>query len=156
MYLNGAVGTKMQYYLNYTGYVGDASCTKAGEQKFAAQLKLRSNAPRGGKGLPPYITGRLGPDRPAKGDQLVRLFIFGPAAGHVDSLEANGGPQRLVLFQYNGRPVAFVNLLLHPGQEISIIARLRTAPGATGDPTFEWTPGVRASPSSATVDTACR
>ena len=155
MYLNGAVGTKMQYYLDYIGDVGAPSCSKAGTQQFAARLRLSSSAPAHGAGLTPYITGLLGHGYPAKGSMLLRLFVFGPTGGRVVAIEANGRPVPLTLFHYDGRPVAFLNLLLRPHGHIELTASLRTAPGAQGDPAFDWTPGIHAAPASASVASAC-
>lgn len=155
MYLNGAVGTKMQYYLDYTGHVGAPSCSDSGTQQFAAQLRLSSSAPLKGAGLTPYITGGQKPGDPPKGTMLVRLFVFGPTGGRVVALEANGHPVRLVRFRYDGRPVAYLNLLLRPKGHLEVTASLRTAPGTHGDPAFDWTPGIRSAVTRATVTSAC-
>ena len=153
MYLNGATSAKMEYYLDYKGAVGAVSCTDAGTQRFLTRLRLKSNAPRDVSGLPLYVTGN-GHYAP-KGTMLERLMIYGPAGGRIVNLEANGTKRAIFRFRDGDRPVAFLNLSLRPQGVITVTAEFQTARGHRGDPTFDWTPGVRTKTSSVSAPSAC-
>jgi hypothetical protein len=153
MYLNGATSAKMEYYLDYVGGVRSISCSDAGSQRFETRLRLKSNAPRDVSGLPMYVTGN-GNYAP-KGTMLDRLMIYGPVGGRIMRVEANGKKRPVFLFRDGDRPVAFLNLSLRPQGKISVTAEFQTARGHRGNPTLDWTPGIRTKASSVSASSAC-
>jgi hypothetical protein len=153
MYLNGATAGKMEYYLDYVGGVRSVSCTDQGTQQFEARLRLTSNAPRDISGLPSYVTG-LG-NHVAKGSILDRLYIYGPVGGRITGIVADGQRRTIFLQHNDGRPVAFLSLVLKAQQSIVLTARFETGPGHRGDPAFRWTPGMHLGPTSVTAPSTC-
>ena len=153
MYLNGATSGKMEYYLDYVGGIRPVSCTDAGVQQFETRLRMKSNAPLDISGLPLYIVG-LGNHVP-KGSMLERFYIYGPAGGRITSIVANGQRRPVFLFHNEGRPVAFLNLVIKAQQGITVTARFETAPGQRRAPSFDWTPGMHQGPTSVTAPSTC-
>lgn len=154
MYLNDATSGKMAYYLDYVGGVRSIGCTSSGVQRFQARLRLRSKAPADASSLNSTIVG-LG-RHVAKGSMLDRLFVYGPSGGKVVSLQANGEDRELIRFRDKDRPVVFQNLVLHPGGSIVMTATFETAPGGTGRPAFDWTPGMHRGDTSVSAASSCR
>ena len=112
--------------------LGLAAPTRA-VQQFEARLRLKSNAPRDISGLPDYVTGTG--NHVAKGSMLERLYIYGPAGGRDHRASWPTARRRPVFLLHNdGRPVAFLNLVLKPQQRIDLTARFETAPGQRGGP----------------------
>lgn len=154
MYLNDMSAGKMGYYLDYTGGIRAVGCTGSGAQTFDSRLRLRSNAPPDASLLPNYIAGDGTHVR--RGWMKLALRIYGPPGGDITAVTAGGVERRLPLFTHNGRPVAFLSLVVRPGATIEVVARMRTAAGAQGRPTVEWTPGIRRGATSISVPSACR
>jgi hypothetical protein len=153
MYLNGATNGKMEYYLDYVGGVRSVSCTDQGVQQFEARLRLRSNAPRDISGLPDYIVGNG--HHVVRGSMLDRFYIYGPAGGRITGIVANGKKRPVFLFHVDGRPVAFLSLILKAQQAIAVTARFQTGPGHRADPTLDWTPGMHLGATSVTAPSTC-
>ena len=90
-----------------------------------------------------------------RGDIRLNLRMLGPRGGRIDSLESSGRPVRFRPMSFQGRPVAFVGLLLAPGQAISLTAHMTTARGQVADPALQMTPGIERRAYDGTASSAC-
>ncbi len=152
-YLNNAANGKMEYYLDLGTAFDAGSCSTTGSQTLRARMSLTSHAPEDVSQLSRWVTGPG--TYTARGNIKVTLRVYGPRGGRITGLRANGEPLRIVGDDHEGHPVALVTLVIEPGDEITVEATLRTAPGDRADPSFAWTPGIRTTRSQATVRSAC-
>jgi hypothetical protein len=153
MYLNDSTAAKMDYYLQYRSAVSAVDCRNDGAQDLRASVVLTSTAPKDVSGLSVWITGD-GSFAP-KGTIAFNLRLYGPYGGEITGLQVDGTTHSVTADRDKGRQVALLPLALKPGQQVTVTADLRTAPGQRGDGVFDFTPGMVPAPNGVKITSAC-
>ena len=152
MFLNSAIASKSEYYLQQSSTVTAISC-KGGVQTLRLESTFRSTMPRNAVHFPLWVVGS-GAIAP-KGDLYDSIYVAGPWKGTVQSLTVDGKPQTITSNQLDGRQIAITSLQLVPGQQATVVATLTTGPGQTGAGQLTWTPGMTSAANPTTFSSAC-
>ncbi len=153
MYFNDSTAGKMDYYLQYRSSVAAVECRKRGAQDLRATLALTSTMPKDFAKLGPFILGNG--DFADQGSIAFNLRIYGPAGGEITGLKIDGVEHSVTADRHRDRQVAFLPVLLKPGQISTITADLRTPDGQDGDGIFNFTPGMVPAPNGTKIASAC-
>lgn len=154
IYLNDSLAGKIDYYLQYRSTASPVACRVGGSQDLRATVVLTSAVPKDFAKLSPWIVGD-GSYAP-KGTIAVNMRIYAPAGGTVTGLEVDGAFHSVTADRHHGRQVAFLPLSLEPGQQVEVVAEIRTAKGQDADGTLNVTPGMVQAPNGVRIASACR
>ena len=140
VYFNDTTASKMDYYLSYAASATATECRRKGAQDIRTTVVLKSNVPKNLNGLGTSVlgTGQFAP----QGQIGVNMRIYAPAGGEVVDLQVNGSPSAITADRHFGRQVAYVPITLKPGEEMTVVAKVRSAPGQDGDGRLDFTPGL--------------
>lgn len=153
VYLNDATGSKMSYFLDYEVDVRATGC-RAGQQKYAGEIDLRSTAPADAAKLPPSVTGS-GEFGTPLGDQLVVVHVYAPIGGEFDGVVLDGRTDEIFFDKHAGHRTASFALSFKPGERHSISFRMTSGPDK-GDATDVYvTPGTAAENESSRIRSFC-
>lgn len=144
IYFNDTTASKMDYYLQYAATATATECRKKGAQDLRTTVVLRSTMPKdfASRGLGTSVLGR-GIYVP-QGQIGVNMRIYAPAGGEILDLKVDGEPAVITADKHFGRQVAYVPITLKPGQELTVVAAIRTGVGQDGDGVLNFTPGLEA------------
>lgn len=144
IYFNDTTASKMDYYLQYVATATATECRQAGAQDLRTTVVVKSRMPAdfASRGLGVSVLGE-GIFVP-QGQIGVNMRIYAPAGGEVRDLEVDGKPLAITADKHFGRQVAYVPITLKPGQEMTIIAAIRTGEGQDNDGILNFTPGLEA------------
>lgn len=144
IFLNDTTASKMDYYLDYLTTAVATECRQKGAQDIRATVVMRSNLPEDFSSRD-LGTSVLGTGTFVRQGQIgVNMRIYAPAGGEVVDLTVNGEEVSITADQHFGRQVAYVPITLKPGQELKVVAAIRTRAGQDGDGRLTFTPGLRA------------
>lgn len=140
IYFNDTTASKMDYYLRYVATATATECRRAGAQDLRTTVVLSSTMPAdfGDLGLSVLGDGSFSP----KGQIGVNMRIYAPVGGEVTDLLVDGAPVAITANQHFGRQVAYVPITLKPGQEMTVVAEIRTGEHQDGDGVLNFTPGM--------------
>ncbi len=153
VWLNDALGGKMQYYLDSRSRLRSSQCLDEDRQRLELRTRLTSRAPADGSSLPLAITGLN--DVVPKGAQRLNVRIATPPGGKIEKLVVDGEDQLPVGGTLDERQVAVVPVTLDPGATISISATMLTGPDQAGRPVLTTTPGIAPLANDVRVASAC-
>ncbi len=153
VYLNDSVAGKVDYYLQFRSAASAVYCRKGGAQDLRATIALTSTVPKDVSGLSAWVVGD-GSYAP-RGTIAVNMRIYGPYGGEITGLKVDGQTHSVTSDQHHGRQVALLPVSLKPGQQMTVTADVRTAPGQDGDGVFSFTPGMLPAPNGVKIKSAC-
>lgn len=142
VFLNDGTGAKMQYYLDHRVDVTPVSCNAAGRQRMRVRLRLRSDAPPGGAGLPSYVVGMARELGLPRGSMRLTTHVYAPIGGWVESVSVDGQEQARDVVEHLGHPVGTRTVELAPGETRTVVWTVRSGRQQVGDPRLRVTPGV--------------
>lgn len=140
IYFNDTTASKMDYYLHYVATATATECRQKGAQDLRTTVVLNSTMPKDFSNLGLSVLGE-GTFSP-KGQIGVNMRIYAPAGGEITDLTVDGVPAAITADQHFGRQVAYVPITLKPGQDMTIVAEIRTGTGQDGDGVLNFTPGL--------------
>ncbi|CAM3267115.1 DUF4012 domain-containing protein [Nocardioides dubius] len=153
VYLNDATGSKMSYFLDYDVDVRATGC-RAGQQKYAGEIDLRSTAPADAAQLPVSVTG-TGQYGTPLGEQLVVVHVYAPIGGEFDGVVLDGRTDEIFFDEHAGHRTASFALSFKPGERHTISFRMTSGPDK-GDATDVYvTPGTSAENESSRIRSLC-
>lgn len=152
VYLNSAIASKSEFYLRQSSSVTATSC-KGGVQTLRLVSTFRSTMPPGAAHFPDWVVG-TGTIEP-KGNLLDNIYVAAPWHGSVQSLTVDGSSQTVTVNQLKGRQIASAVIRLKPGQQVTVVATMRTAAGQTGAGQLTWTPGMTTGVNPVAFNSAC-
>jgi hypothetical protein len=154
VYLNDAVGAKLQYYLETEYSLRSDSCIDDRAQRLTMRSTLRSTVPADVDSLPLSVTGiPYGSIR--RGDQRLTVRVVAPVGGVIDSVRIGGVDRQPVGGQLGDRRVTVVPVTIAPGESTELVVTMRTGDGQTGDSVLTTTPDLRAGSNDVRVRSAC-
>ncbi|MCX6396915.1 MAG: DUF4012 domain-containing protein [Propionibacteriales bacterium] len=140
VYLNDTTASKMDYYLQYVATATATECRRKGAQDLRTTVVLRSTMPKSFANLGISVLGQ-GIYVP-QGQIGVNLRIYAPAGGEVLDLQVDGEPVVITADRHFGRQVAYVPITLKPGQELTVVAKVRSGENQPADGVLNFTPGL--------------
>lgn len=155
VYLNddtGRGGSKLSYYLRFEPQVRATSCRDE-VQDLRAQMTLQNQAPAGGAGLAPYVTG--GDPEVQLGTEGIAVLLIGPVGGKLADASVDGRPVQGKPVGYHGRPALRVELDLAAGATAQLDWRMVSGEHQVGPIRVRTTPGVVTGSGSSIVSSAC-
>lgn len=141
VYINDAVGAKLNYYLTYRTAVSTARCEGFGTQNLTANLAFRSTVPRDVNSLPPYILGASANNRPGRIKANVDIYL--PSGGQLVSARLDGKDLASQVRRHKDHDVLTVPIALDPGTASNVKVRFNTAPGQSRTIQVLTTPGAQ-------------
>ncbi|WP_372595500.1 DUF4012 domain-containing protein [Actinotalea sp.] len=119
LYLNGLVGSKLDYYLLSTVTTGSATCSADGRQVHRVTLDLTNSLD---PALVPDLSGSItGGTHPTlnlpTGAERIALFVYLPKGSTLLSASVDGAPVEVTGQQDSGHPVQVVWLVVAPGAD---------------------------------------
>ena len=153
IYLNDAVGFKIDYFLRHRSEVTEVDCTDDDRQVVQVRTRFASKVPTPVSQLTRFVAGQG--EYVPRGVVALNVAMYAPAGGELRALRVDGEPARVAQGEVSGRQVSVLGVSLDPGEETEVVADFVTRPGQDGDPRLEWTPGLEWAPTSQTVRGAC-
>lgn len=153
MYLNDSTAGKMDYYLHYRSSATPVDCRKGRAQDIRATMVFDSRMPKSFSRLGPYVLGTGQYAR--QGTIAFNLRVYAPYGGEIAGLKVNGAPVSVTADKDHGRQVGFLPVSLKPGEQVTVVADVRSAPGQDADGIFDVTPGIVPSANGTTITSAC-
>lgn len=154
VYLNDAVGAKLDYYLDYDTSVASMSCGESGAQRLKATVRLTSSVPKKANGLPKSILGLGTEDDPGVIKMNLRLYL--PTGGRLLTADLDGAALGTGTRMHKTHPVATVPIELEPGQTQRVTMTFDTAPGQARTVRVRTTPGVQPGANLTVQDSDCQ
>lgn len=139
VFLNDGTGNKMGYFLRTAVRVSAVRC-QGERQVLDLDVRLRSVAPRGGRGLPDYVAESVA--GAPRGALRLNVLVYAPVGGYVESVEIDGQPLDLPRLEHDGRNLIQTTVQLAPAQRTRIGLVALGGPGQLGLPELRTTPGV--------------
>jgi hypothetical protein len=154
VYLNDAVGSKLQYYLEAEHVLRSTSCVDDRAQRLRLRTTLRSRVPTNVRSLPLSVTGvPFGALR--RGDQRLTVRVVAPAGGVIESVQIGDTERQPVGGQLGDRRVTVVPVTIAPGDSTDLTVTMRSGDGQTGDAVLTSTPGIRVEGNDVRVRSSC-
>lgn len=153
VWLNDALGGKMQYYLESSSRLRARQCLGDDRQRLELRTTLTSRAPKDATSLPLSITGIN--DVVEKGAQRLNVRIASPPGGEIERLVVDGERQLVVGGTLDERQVAVVPVTLEPGATITLAATMTSGTGQGDRPVLTTTPGIAPVANDVRVSSAC-
>ena len=139
VYLNDRSSAKIAYYEGLDVQVNPVSCSADGSRQLDVSVTLSSNVPKNVEQLPDYLTG--GGRRIPVGDIQSNLLVYAPTGGVITDVRSSGGEVSVTDHIHEGLQVAGHNVLLSPGESITLTYRIDSRAQLTGEVDVRTTPG---------------
>lgn len=153
IFLNDGTAAKIGYYLHHRVSVRPVRC-QGERQVLEVDLMLRSSAPPGGAGLPPYVTGSLA-GIPA-GTARTGVLAYAPTGGYVDAVEVDGEARELAARSHGGRVLVETTVDVAPGETRRLRFTMYAGENQHERPVLRVTPGAQGSGAGRVGPPACR
>jgi hypothetical protein len=152
VFLNNAVGSKLDYYLDDRVDVVSDRC-QADRQHLTVTLHLRSQVPRDTAALADSITGpSVGIPR---GMIRVTLYVYAPVGGYVAGSTYDGSGRDLDQLTQDGRSLVSQTVDLEPGGRHTLTYAMVSGKGQTARTDLQVTPGARSDGIGTVGPSAC-
>jgi hypothetical protein len=133
VYFAENVGSKMNFYLNQSVEIAQATCRTDGLESYRISTTLTNTMdPPFVKALSPSIVGNYKPTNLGRGVQRMVVLLYAPPGSTITNVSVNGGPPNYEAHHDGDYPVGRVVVTVDPG----------TASTITYD-VLAGTPGVR-------------
>jgi hypothetical protein len=151
IFINDAVGTKLDYYLTRTAALAVTGCTPDGRRVLHLTLTLGSTAPS--RGLPEAVLG-LGY---ASGSYIIKtqVLVFSPTLGSLEGAAVDGQPVTFAQGLERHRFVGVFYLNVEPGGTTTLTVDLLTAPQPPASAGLTISPGVNPPHLTGDVELVC-
>ena len=152
LYVNDASADKLSYYLHSDVEVTSESCSSAGVQKLAVEVRLRSSAPR--SGLSPYVAGE---GRNGLTPYWMRnsFLLVAPTGGRIDEVTLDGQDAVSSTADLYGRSASSTTVDLAPEQAKTLRYVVYTGSGQDGEIRVLSTPLADGTGGEAFVESGC-
>lgn len=145
LFLNGAVASKLDYYLRMEVALSAPVCRIGDLTRYDLTVDLTSTAPSdAATSLPVDVLGPA--DLAPPGVNRVQVLGYAPDGGSFGQVRENGEAKPFGTGSDGGRPAALTTVLLDPGERTTVIFEV-LVPGAV-----QGAPVVRATPMAAPVE----
>lgn len=151
LYLQDAVGAKINYYLHQTVNVSTAQCRADGLQSYRVTTELHSSvAPEAVSGLNPAILGQWERENVAAGVQRLHVMLYAPPGASFTATSVNGTPVPLPSNHDADRPVGKLTVDVLPASTTTVSYDFVAEPLGQRDFAMALTPIANASTSQTT------
>lgn len=151
IYINGAKGDKLGYYLHNDWSVTSKSCSESGAEKLTVVVQLSSTVP---SDLPKYVYGTILPGLP-RDSMRNRVYLYAPTGGGIGQVTAGGRKVRVERGEHGVRPVAHTTIDLAPGEVTQLRYVVQAGPGQEGEIRVLSTPLADGTGGESSVDSGC-
>jgi len=139
VFLNGAVASKLDYYLRQRIHLSAPVCTIAGLTRYEVDVELTFTAPAdAATSLPPDVLGPA--DLAEPGQNRVQVLTYAPPGGSFDRMLEDGSPKAFGAGTDSGRPVALTTVLLDPGETTTLTVEVLVPARPDLSPVLRTTP----------------
>jgi hypothetical protein len=153
VFLNAAIGYKLDYYLHARTKVVSTSC-RADEQHLKVTLRMRSSVPSNFRKLSTYVAPRNVPLFGA-GSIVDTAFVVAPIGGSIDRLELDGDRLDVSTKRLGDRRVLTQTVALKPGTSKTVTVWMTAGQGQRGQVHLRTTPGAQSSGVGSVGTSAC-
>jgi hypothetical protein len=132
LYFQDAVGSKLNYYLNQSVHLSNASCRTDGLVNYRVSADLQSTLPTTGLSkLPFHITGEYLRNKVKIGVQRMEVRLYAPAGMQILGVKVNGVPVALPALHDESWSVGQVQIEVAPSAALNITYDMISQPGPT-------------------------